>query len=808
MMKLKRFLGLAAAVAGAFASAPPASAVTSQSGTLAGLDLAPAFNVACRPGSVLVGVNGKSSSYVDSIQPVCANTTGSRWTTATYTGSTAGVGGVSAYSRVCPTNTAVKSISGRGWLWVDQIVVACQGLNDAGEFVGPVTTLPAVGGWGGLPKPAVACSFDQPATGLYGTVGPNGLFGIWGNSLHSIGMNCGTRMEGLKQVSTPTPSNLYDFVANKEAAIGLGKALFWDMQVGSDGKTACATCHFHAGADNRGKNSVSPGLARASSPTIANPDTTFQIGGPNHQFVAGDFPFFQRSNPDDPYSPVTRDVNDVASSQGVFNTRFISGTPGASADKTQLVSDLIFKVGSLNTRRVEPRNTPTTINAVFNFRNFWDRRAQYLFNGVNPFGARDPDARVFKSVAGMIQPTQVRIDNASLASQAVGPPSSIFEMSADGRTLMDIGRRILTARPLALQKVDPTDSVLGPYATVGGTGVNVSTYEDAIRVAFRPEWWVGGQVIEVDSTGAKRVVQSPWPASPNQYTQMQANFSLFFGLAIQLYESTLVSNDSPFDRYMAGDWSALNSDQLEGMKLFQGKGKCANCHGGAEFTNASVRRTINEPLQRMVMGNGGVAVYDEGFYNTAVTRTNEDLLNGGRDAFGKPLSNTAIAQQFGSSAFEQIIGIKPNIPVYPGERIAVMGAAKTSTVRNAELTQPFFHNGGALNLKQMIEFYNRGGNFKPFNINDVDPDIERLGLSATEKYRIIAFIKSLTDDRVRRAAAPFDHPELIVPNGHVGNESSVQAEAGRAADVDLTIPAIGQYGAAGQAEPNFLNVTE
>ena len=51
-----------------------------------------------------------------------------------------------------------------------------------------------------------------------------------------------------------------------------------------------------------------------------------------------------------------------------------------------------------NVRRVEPRNTPTMINAVFNHRNFWDMRAQNVFNGVNPFGDRDPNAFVYSAV--------------------------------------------------------------------------------------------------------------------------------------------------------------------------------------------------------------------------------------------------------------------------------------------------------------------------------------------------------------------------------------------------------------------------
>ena len=64
----------------------------------------------------------------------------------------------------------------------------------------------------------------------------------------------------LRAVSVPGPSNLADFVKDEAMARALGKALFWDMQVGSDGVQACASCHFRAGADPRSKNQVIPGL--------------------------------------------------------------------------------------------------------------------------------------------------------------------------------------------------------------------------------------------------------------------------------------------------------------------------------------------------------------------------------------------------------------------------------------------------------------------------------------------------------------------------------------------------------------------
>ena len=63
----------------------------------------------------------------------------------------------------------------------------------------------------------------------------------------------------LKAVPIPEPATLMNFVKDRKAAINLGKALFWDMQVGGDGMQACASCHFHAGADVRTKNNVNPG---------------------------------------------------------------------------------------------------------------------------------------------------------------------------------------------------------------------------------------------------------------------------------------------------------------------------------------------------------------------------------------------------------------------------------------------------------------------------------------------------------------------------------------------------------------------
>ena len=602
--------------------------------------------------------------------------------------------------------------------------------------------------------------------------------------------------ESLAGVSRPEPSNLSDFVVNKAVATALGKALFWDMQMGSDGTTACASCHFHAGADSRSKNQLSPGLNRSPSP-----DTSFQAGGPNTQLKASDFPFHQFANPDDRNSAMTRNVNDVVGSQGVFKEQFSAVVVGQRAEARQLTWDAIFNVGSDVTRQVTPRNTPSIINAVFNLRNFWDGRAQTIFNGVNPWGKRDGSARVYRNVSTIsllggtsskVTPVSVEIDNASLASQASGPPLSTAEMSATGRAFPDIGRKMLSLRPLAGQQVASDDSVLASYRAGTGDGLSTASYTDLVKTAFRSEWWNGKQSVTVNG---------------KSYSQMEANFSLFMGLAIQLYEATLVSDRTPFDKYVEGNGSAMTAQQAMGMGLFWGKGKCANCHGGAEFTNASIRRRlITDRMSSMIMGDGGRAVYDEGFYNISVTPTAEDVGVGGTDPFGNPLSFSGVAKQ-SLLKFQYLENGLANVLVTPLSRIAVQGAFKTPGLRNVELTAPYFHHGGVATLEQVVEFYNRGGNFAAANRANLDADIQPIGLNSTEKAALVAFLKALTDERVRTHAAPFDHPQLFVANGHKGTSSAVTGDGtGRAATDWITVDAVGRAGyASTRVPPNFLN---
>jgi len=638
----------------------------------------------------------------------------------------------------------------------------------------------------------------------------------------------------LKTILVPEPANLSQFVKSKAAAIALGKALFWDMQVGSDAVQSCASCHFNAGADIRFKNAVSPGLNGG--------DTLFQVVGPNGTLNGSMFPFTQFLDPGDRNSPMIRSWNDIAGSQGVYNTTYVGQPNSGAVEQGTVVPDPVFNVKGFNTRRVEPRNAPTVINAVFNFSNFWDGRANFIFNGSSPFGDSDPDAGVYVNVGGVPTKQRVIIPYASLASQAVGPPGSPFEMSFAGRNFPDIGKKLLNPKivPLGQQKVHPKDSVLGPYAisTISKRGrVSLSpglntTYAAMIQAAFNNQYW-----------NSKQSVILPLGA----YTQMEANFSLFFGLAVQLYEATLVSDDSPYDRFMDGNRSAMSPSAQEGLNIFLSVnepggvgGSCINCHGTSTFSNASVMHvgatnfgaSLPEGLiERMVMGDGGGSFYDAGYYDIAVRPIDEDLGRAGTDPFGYPLSFTERALM----VYNANLNVKafpfpgymdptliaplpcgPNDPfgrVCPNDqRVATRGVFKVPTMRNVELTGPYMHNGGEATLMNVMDFYARGGNFAATNISTFDPDVEPLcGLAPNpdplfcpptdplvaeaNQNKVVDFLLALTDERVRWEKAPFDHPELSIPNGA---RLKTCGTPGEACDNMLALPAIGADGRAAE----------
>lgn len=542
----------------------------------------------------------------------------------------------------------------------------------------------------------------------------------------------GPPLTSLKSVAVPTPPGLDRYVRDTRALVVLGKAFFWDMQAGSDGQTACATCHFHAGADHRLQNQLAAPAASSANIT------------PNQTLTPSDFPFRRLANPNDNRSPVLRDTRQIAGSAGVFHRNFFDVAPSSPAEQgADQPSTARFALNGVQTRQVTSRNSPSVINAVFNVRNFWDGRAKEIFTGATPFGDSDPGWNVLAWRDGHLVKEQIRLENSSLASQAVGPVLNEMEMSYLGRTWPKLAQKLLALQPLGRQAIAADDSVLGPYANPSGFGLAPS-YQALIEAAFEPAYWQAPELPE-------------------------ANFALFWGLSIQAYEATLVSNDSRVDQFLEGNQQALSALEQQGLRAFQdGPSQCALCHQGAEFTAASfsnqTRRGFNPTDPR-----------DFGFFRTAVSPLADDPGLNALDPFGNPLFVTA----------------QPN---------NLSGAFKSPGLRNVELTGPYFHDGGQATLEQVMDFYARQGDF-PAGGN-LGPGIGQIRINPQDRVAIVAFLKALTDDRVRFQRAPFDHPALCVPTGHAEAAPGILAADTSDAQFVLSaidrwahIPAVGREGA-------------
>jgi cytochrome c peroxidase len=442
-----------------------------------------------------------------------------------------------------------------------------------------------------------------------------------------------------------TPSNENDYVRDRSRAMQLGKALFWDMQVGSDGVQSCGTCHFNGtGTDSRTKNQLNPNHLGGDL-TLQLPGADGTNKAANQELTLADFPFRKLANPEiaaDPLctSPITAsvnggvlennfpggvrgfvvcnagnkisDVNDVASSMGVVFSPFTDIAPigqfQPANNGVKAVMPDLRTAGAIDPipvfqglRRVEPRNTPTMQAAGFNFDNFWDGRARHDFNGGSVFGASDPQTHVFVNDPPNLTATRQIIRFASIASLATGPGLSEFEMSFAGRNWSKIGKKLLqgtltpsatSVTPLANQLVDPTDSIIGPLSNQGGSECATlgrptaagkpglcTTYQEMIQKAFYPRLWQNtsrhlngtpapclsavngvlnppgcdpfdGYVLSIATGPAD-------PSNTNQFTQMEANFSLFWGLAVHLWVQILVPDNTPFDQFLEANPDAF-----------------------------------------------------------------------------------------------------------------------------------------------------------------------------------------------------------------------------------------------------------
>ncbi len=153
------------------------------------------------------------------------------------------------------------------------------------------------------------------------------------------------------------------------------------------------------------------------------------------------------------------------------------------------------------------------------------------------------------------------------------------------------------------------------------------------------------------------------------------------GFAIAAFERSQLAGDSPVDRFEAGETDALTDAEQRGRELFHGKARCVACHSGSNYS-------------------------DEGLHVVGILEDNDPgafLSRRGREGF--------------------------------------LRAFKTPTLRNIDVTGPYFHNGSAATLEEVVAMYVTG----PISgTENVDPESRPLDLDADEQADLVAFLRALT----------------------------------------------------------------
>lgn len=226
------------------------------------------------------------------------------------------------------------------------------------------------------------------------------------------------------------------------------------------------------------------------------------------------------------------------------------------------------------------------------------------------------------------------------------------------------------------------------------------------------------------------------------------------GMALASYERTLVSGDSPFDRWRyGGEADALPPAAQRGFALFTGKAGCSACHK---------------------LGGESALLTDNRLHNTGI---------GYRASMGIAPPRQPVQLAPGISveldrAVIEAVGAPPpadlgryEVTQNPRDRWKY----KTPTLRNVTLTAPYMHDGSIDSLRGVVEFYDRGG----VPNEELDPLVRPLHLSEIEKADLVAFLRSLTGSNVDTLvadafAAPVGDPGRDDPKRVHGTDMEVR----------------------------------
>jgi cytochrome c peroxidase len=245
-----------------------------------------------------------------------------------------------------------------------------------------------------------------------------------------------------------------------------------------------------------------------------------------------------------------------------------------------------------------------------------------------------------------------------------------------------------------------------------------------------PEWPLDAALADYKrfpATGSPYTDKANWDGLGAADKEIVNRVLANYGKAMEAYLRKLVSRNAPFDRFAAGQSNAISVDAQRGLKLFIGKARCVSCHSGPNFSDddfhviglkidtarsphadpTETGRAANQSLICDPATAGGDFKANGHFSDDQATRRNGDFCS-------------------------------QKIPA---------GLWRTKSLRQVAETAPYFHDGQAATLDEVIEFYDRGGDPEGSFLGG-PKEIQPLHLSAEEKRQLKEFLKTLTGEPV------------------------------------------------------------
>ncbi len=217
----------------------------------------------------------------------------------------------------------------------------------------------------------------------------------------------------------------------------------------------------------------------------------------------------------------------------------------------------------------------------------------------------------------------------------------------------------------------------------------------------------------------------PWELMTAEDRQAVNWIMANIGKAFEAYERNLISGSSPFGRYVRDPGTDdFSPAARRGLALFIGKAACNDCHTGPilsdnEFHNVGVPQAFDE----------NTPVVDEGRFEDAARILSNQFNTAGRYS-ADPEAGAA-----------KLASVNP-------EDESTRGQFRTAGLLNVAETAPYFHNGSASTLEEVVRHYNRGGGPPASYAGDADPKLRPLLLSDAEVNDLVAFLRSLTGEPV------------------------------------------------------------